>query len=120
MDGEDLLTPTVEPSCDPVASDDACVACLKAQACTEFKVCFGEEPTTACGVGQTEGADGQFLCISKCFAANEAGSLDEAELLGDCAVQCNDCPGELNQETNDLIAVANDPGTCQAECFPFE
>jgi hypothetical protein len=120
MDGVDPVTSTVEPSCDPVDGEDACIACIKAQACTEFKACFGEEPTSACGVGQTEGSDGQFLCISKCFAANEMGSLDEAELLGDCAVQCNDCPGEINDETNDLITVANDPGTCQEECFPFE
>jgi len=120
MDGVDPVTSTVEPSCDPVAGEDACIACIKAQACTEFKACFGEEPTSACGVGQTEGSDGQFLCISKCFAANEMGALDEAELLGDCAVQCNDCPGEINDETNDLITVANDPGTCQEECFPFE
>lgn len=118
MMGEELLTPTVEPSCDDADGDTACITCVKAQACPEYKVCFGEEPSTACSVGATAGADGQFVCITECFATNEDDILDEADLLRDCTDKCNQCDGEINQETTDLVGEAFN--LCKDECFPAE
>jgi hypothetical protein len=69
----------------------------------------------------TEGADGQFLCVSKCFAANESGELDVDELLLSCASDCDECgSGGLNGETTDLIDATYVDAVCLNECFPFE
>jgi hypothetical protein len=117
----DPITPTEEANCDAADGDSACIACVKLQACSEYGTCFGTGPATACSVGQTEGAEGQFVCVSECFKAGAAAAIDADMLLGECAAQCDECgSGGLNDETTDLIAAANDPGTCQDECFPFE
>jgi hypothetical protein len=116
----DPLQPTLLPVCDDAAGDNACIECLKLQACDEFKTCFGEAPATACSVGMTEGADGQFECVRKCFAEGADDALDADMLLSDCSATCDECgTGGLNDETSDLIVEANNPDKCQAECFPF-
>lgn len=118
---DEPLQPTLLPVCDEAAGDSACTKCLKLQACDEFKTCFGEEPSTACSVGPTEGAPGEFECIRACFAAGAAAATDADELLTDCTIECSNCESGLpNDETNTLIEAANDPAKCQAECFPFE
>lgn len=118
---DEPLTPTVEPACVEASGDDACIKCIKLQACEEYQVCFGEEPSTACSVGQTEGADGEFDCIRKCFAEGAADATDADELLADCAVDCSNCESGLpNDETSLLVDAANDPTTCQDDCFPFQ
>jgi hypothetical protein len=117
---DEAITPTVEPMCVEASGDDDCMKCIKLQACEEYQVCFGEEPATACSVGMTEGADGQFDCIRKCFAEGAANAVDADELLLDCSATCDECgTGGVNDETTDLIIQANDPEKCQAECFPF-
>jgi hypothetical protein len=117
----DPITPTVEANCDADAADSECIKCVKLQACSEYGTCFGTGPATACSVGQTEGAPGQFVCVSECFKAGAAAAVDADELLSDCASTCDECgSGGLNDETTALIAAANDAGTCQTECFPFE
>lgn len=118
---DEPITPTVEPMCVEASDDDACIKCVKLQACEEYQVCFGEEPSTACSVGQTEGADGEFDCIRKCFTDGAAAAIDADELLTDCAIECSNCESGLpNDETSTLVDAANDPAKCQAECFPFE
>ena len=118
---DEPLQPTMLPVCDEAAGDTACLKCLKLQACDEFKTCFGEEPSTACSVGMTAGADGQFACVTKCFADGAAGAVDADMLLGECASQCDECgTGGLNDETSALIEAGNDPAKCQSDCFPFE
>jgi hypothetical protein len=107
--------------CDAKDGDDACIACVKEEACTQVLPCFGSNPTTACSVGMTEGADGQFDCIRKCFVAGAADATDAMDLLYECGVECDECgTGGPNGETLDLVDAANDPEKCQAECFPFE
>ncbi len=121
-------TPTIEPSCAPVATDDdaghECAKCVKAKCCSEWQGCFGNTPTTACGFGATKDADGQFECIINCFADNTDGETDADMLLGDCTAGCaNQCDTPDNglplDSTNDLVDCANKAATCQAECFPF-
>lgn len=117
---DEAITPTVEPMCVEASGDDDCIKCVKLQACEEFQVCFGEEPSTACSVGQTEGAPGEFDCVRQCFAAGADAAADPDELLTDCAVECSNCESGLpNDESSALIDAANDPAKCQAECFPF-
>ncbi len=124
----DSPTPTVEPSCAPATADDAagreCLKCVKAKCCTEWKSCFGNTPTTACGFGDTADADGQFECVLNCFGENKANETDADKLLGDCTAGCtNQCDTADNglplQSTNDLIDCANTAANCQADCFPF-
>lgn len=121
-------TPTVEPSCALLPKDDEmgreCVKCMKAQCCTEWKTCFGNTPTTACGFGPTDGDLGQFECIINCFATNKDNETDANMLLSDCTAGCaNQCDAVDNglplDATNALVDCANKAGTCQAECFPF-
>jgi hypothetical protein len=117
---DEMIQPTVLPVCDAADGDSDCIKCVKLQACDEYKTCFGEEPATACGRGMTEDSLGQFDCVVKCFDDGAAEALDADELLADCAAECDECnSGGLNDETTDIIAAANDPETCQIECFPF-
>ncbi len=124
----DSPTPTVEPSCSPVAADNdmgrECVKCMKAKCCTEWKTCFGNTPTTACGFGATAAADGQFECILNCFSDNKAKETDADMLLRDCTSMCtNQCDAADNglplTSTSDLVDCANKPANCQTDCFPF-
>jgi hypothetical protein len=124
----DSPTPTVEPSCAPVAADDTagheCAKCVKAKCCNEWQTCFGNTPTTACGFGATADADGQFECILNCFGDNKDGETDADTLLGNCTAGCaNQCDTPDNglplDSTNALVDCANKAATCQAECFPF-
>jgi len=126
----DGVRPTMLPSCDPGADDDpkdpaqACKICMKAKCCSEWKDCYGDTPTTACGWGETKKADGQFDCIVNCFAKNESGETTDTDLLAVCAGKCtNQCDaadnGNVTSATSDLIGCANVEGVCQAECFPF-
>jgi len=119
----DEVQPTLLPNCDPVDTDDACVACLKAKpaTCDKYKPCFGEEPPSACAVGAAEGDRGQFACVVKCYADNEDMLTSTSDLLADCSAGCiNQCTIDtINLDTSELIAAANDPATCEAECFPF-
>lgn len=115
------LTPTLEPACVEAAGDDACMKCIKLEACEEYQVCFGEEPTTACSAGMTEGADGQFVCVQKCFKDGAAAATTAEELMEECYSQCDECgSGGLNEESFLLIMEANQAETCQDECFPFQ
>jgi hypothetical protein len=121
----DSPTSTNEPSCNtPTDDGQDCKKCMKAQCCTEWKVCFGDTPTIACGWGETKDADGQFDCVQHCFHDNTAGETDPDKLLADCAGSCaNQCDsadnGNVMQATSDLIDCANDPMKCQTDCFPF-
>jgi hypothetical protein len=73
-------------------------------------------------VGQTEGADGEFMCVVKCFQANESGAVTPEDLLDQCTAECFQCPSGLpNTETDALIAIIGIDGTgiCSEECLPF-
>jgi hypothetical protein len=124
----DSPTPSVEPSCAPVAADDTagheCAKCVKAKCCTEWQTCFGNTPTTACGFGPTADADGQFECVLNCFGDNKDNETNADDLLTSCVAGCNNqCDTADNglplESTDALVACANKPTTCQAECFPF-
>ncbi|HKY35896.1 MAG TPA: hypothetical protein VJN18_08155 [Polyangiaceae bacterium] len=118
---DEAPTPTVEPTCDAVAGDSACIACVKLKACPAYQTCFGEAPHTACSVGATEGAPGQFVCVSDCYKAGVANAVDLDMLLQECSVMCDDCAdGLLNDETGVLIGEARMTANCEAECFPTE
>ena len=120
-------TPTMLPACDPnPARDDGkpCKICMKAKCCEEWQTCNGDTPTSACAYGATFDGLGQFDCIQDCYSKNDGGETDPSKLLESCASGCtNQCEaadnGNVLDATNELIACANDPATCQTECFPF-
>jgi hypothetical protein len=123
----DSPTPTMEPSCDPLPKDDMpgreCVKCMKANCCSAWQACFGEAPTTACGYGPTESADGQFVCVLNCFADGAATADAPGPLLEECTASCtNQCDAADNglplDATADLIECAN-AADCQEACLPF-
>ncbi len=123
----DAPEPTSLPSCSPAANDEGqtCKICLKAQCCTEWKTCYGDTPTSACGWGKTEEAPGQFDCIQACYLDGLATATDLSELQQDCAGEClNQCEGlEADMDfittiTQDVMICANDK--CLDECFPAE
>ena len=120
------ILPTKFPSCAPAASDTGqdCKKCLKDKCCDAWQNCYGSEPHIACGWGPTEAADGQWDCIANCIVDNETGEATPGELLTTCTASCtNQCEaedgGNILVATSDLITCANDPETCEAECFPF-
>jgi hypothetical protein len=120
-----FIQPTMFPSCAASPNDQGqdCKKCLKEKCCTEWQVCYGNEPHIACGWGPTESDDGQFDCVENCIVANEEGAATPEELLSTCTAGCtNQCTndgGNLLIATSDLITCANDPATCEADCFPF-
>lgn len=116
-------TSTMLPSCNEAKeNEDPCRLCLRTKACDEWKTCFGEAPTTACGAGPTADSDGQFGCILTCFfngkdAATDPAALQE-ECTAGCAQQCDGPDGGLiTDQTNALVDKAN--ALCADECFPF-
>lgn len=116
-------TPTSLPSCALDAKDEdpdnACRTCLKTQCCDDWKTCFGDTPTTACGSGATEDADGQFECIRNCALEDTSGDdilvvLGSCE--GECLGQCEDKDdGFALTDTQGLLGCGQDK--CLAECF---
>lgn len=121
--------PSSLPSCDPSPNDEGqtCKICLKAQCCTEWKTCFGDTPTSACGWGATEEAAGQFDCIQNCYldtpnAADDfMGTLEACQ--EECLNQCEDAPedmGFITSITQDLLICATEADKCLDECFPAE
>jgi len=119
------ILPTKFPSCAPAANDEGqdCKKCLKAKCCDAWQNCYGSEPHIACGWGPTEAADGQWDCIANCIADNETGEATPKDLLETCTASCtNQCDadnGNILIATSDLITCANDPDTCETDCFPF-
>ena len=117
-------TPTSLPSCTLDAKDqdpdNACRTCLKTQCCDDWKTCFGDTPTTACGSGATEKADGQFECIRNCALDDTSGD-DIAVVLGNCEGEClgqcstKDDDGFALNDTQALLGCGQDK--CLAECF---
>jgi hypothetical protein len=128
-DSDDELgpTPTVLPPATLNEADEEpegeCRKCLKTECPTDWQICYGKEPTIACGWGDTEDADGQFDCVVNCFADGAQDPMGTAEeLFIDCTSECtNQCDdgGNLMVHTSDLLACANDADKCQAACFPF-
>jgi hypothetical protein len=123
----EMPEPTMLPSCAPAANDEGqtCKICLKAQCCTEWKTCYGDTPTSACGWGKTESADGQWDCIQNCYLDGLANATDLDKLQQDCADSClNQCEGEeadmgfITSITLDLSICANDK--CKDACFPAQ
>jgi len=123
----EMPEPTMLPSCAPAANDEGqtCKICLKAQCCTEWKTCYGDTPTSACGWGKTESADGQWDCIENCYLDGLADATDLDKLQQDCADSClNQCEGEeadmgfITSITLDLSICANDK--CKDACFPAQ
>jgi hypothetical protein len=123
----DMPIPSVVPSCAPAEGDDmnACKTCLKAQCCTEWKTCYGDEPHSACGFGVSKDDAGQFDCIQQCYLDTfDAGSADPDKndtetVLGNCEGQClNQCDGVDDfyaTPTQDLLNCATD--SCLADCL---
>jgi hypothetical protein len=117
-------TPTMLPSCelnaDDMKADFACRKCLKSKACDDWQTCFGDAPTTACGSGPTEDADGQFECIRGCALDDMSGD-DIAMVLGRCEGMCllqceaKDTDGFALTDTQALLGTAQDE--CLTECF---
>lgn len=117
-------TPTSLPSCALDAKDEdpdnACRTCLKTKCCDDWKTCFGDSPTTACGSGATEDADGQFECIRNCALDDTSGD-DIAMVLGKCEGEClgqcadKDDDGFALTDTQSLLGCGQDE--CLAECF---
>jgi hypothetical protein len=122
-----FIESTMFPSCAPAASDQGqdCKKCLKEECCNAWQVCYGSEPHIACGWGPNDADEpGQWDCLQNCFVDNDSDATDPDELLATCSAACtNQCEaddgGNILVATSDLIACANDPATCQAECFPF-
>lgn len=120
----DNPTPTMLPSCsESKPNEDPCRECLRTKDCNEWKECYGDTPTTACGYGPEEGDGGQFGCILKCFFTNESGETMPDMLLDVCTEQCalqcdNPDNGIIMDSTNALVGKAY--ADCKAECFPFE
>jgi hypothetical protein len=119
----DLATPSMLPSCELDAKDDnpanACRTCLKTQCCDSWKTCFGDTPTTACGSGATEAADGQFECIRGCYLDDMSGD-DPEMVLGECESMClGQCKdkddGFALTDTQALLGCGQDK--CLTECF---
>jgi hypothetical protein len=117
--------PTSLPSCAPAANDEGqtCKVCLKARCCTEWQTCYGDTPTSACGWGATEEANGQFDCIQNCYLDGLEDAVDlgdlQAECEGMCLNQCEDDPvdmGFLTEITDDLMRCISTE--CKDECFP--
>jgi hypothetical protein len=119
----DMVTPSVEPSCDPDPvkdKDNPCQVCMKASCCTEWKTCFASEPTTACFHGPTEKDPGQLDCIRFCFADGAATATDPKDLFQKCAGMCTqqcDADGAIMTATSDIAGCAFDK--CANDCFPF-
>lgn len=120
------ISPTKFPSCAPSANDQGedCKKCLKDKCCEQWQVCYGSEPHIACGWGPTEADDGQWDCIANCIIDPDSDAATPAELLTTCTASCtNQCEaedgGNILVATSDLITCANDPATCESECFPF-
>jgi hypothetical protein len=129
----ELVTPSVEPSCDEKATDNDCGKCLKSKCCTALQACYGTEPTSACGYGTAETPEsaslGQFDCIRECYAENNDGVKSETEIFegcaGECLLQC-ESEGLINQDTQEMLDCALNgadgvvAGTddCHDVCFP--
>lgn len=121
----DNPTPSSLPVCD-LNDDDkkdvafACRACLKSNCCDSWQTCFGDTPTTACGSGPTEDADGQFECIRNCYLDDMSGN-DPEMVLGECEGKClgqckdKDTDGFALTDTQDLLGCGQEK--CLAECF---
>jgi len=116
-------TPTSVPSCAHDAKDEdpdnACRTCLKDKCCDSWQTCFGDTPTTACGSGPTEDADGQFECIRNCALDDTSGD-DILVVLGNCEGEClGQCEdrddGFALTDTQGLLGCGQD--NCLAECF---
>lgn len=125
--GGDLPTPLPQSSCEPADGDEdqPCRACQKEQCCFEWRTCYGNNPTSACGWGATEEADGQFDCIQHCYLDGLAEATNLMDLQRDCADECvNQCADEeadmglVTDITQDLVACSNEK--CLDECFPAE
>ena len=121
----DSPTPTMVPSCDPDPvrdKDQPCKICLKAKACEAWQTCYGDTPTTACGWGATEEANGQFDCIQDCWVNTPNASDDPQGTLQDCEGKClnqcadKDTDGFALTDTQTLLGEAQDK--CLAQCFP--
>ena len=121
----DAKTPSVQPSCSPDAEKDKgnpCQVCMKNKCCSEWKDCFGSEPTTACFHGAKAEDPGQFDCIHFCFLDGAAAATDPDMLLADCGAMCaNQCDmpdnGLIMDSTSALVECANKD--CTNDCFPF-
>lgn len=120
---DDLPVPSSVPSCAHDAKDEdpanACRTCLKDNCCEAWKTCFGDSPTTACGSGPTEEADGQFECIRGCALDDMSGD-DTEDILNRCQDEClGQCSakdqGFILDDTNALVGCGNDK--CLVECF---
>jgi hypothetical protein len=134
---EDMPLPTELPSCEPKAGDGMvatdCLACLKARCCSEWKTCYGSNPTSACGWGPTEQAEGQFDCKRTCYTREKKAdpNKDDDDILagcdGECLLQCSN-EDFVNQDVVVLEGCAwagpdEDPFTaddCALQCFPAE
>jgi len=127
-DQESGPTPTKLADTTLLPKDDlperVCVKCLKTECATEWSTCYGKAPTIACGFGPTEAeSDGQFDCILSCFDDAAQDPMDDAEVIvrncvAECTRQCDAADnGNPMVHTSDLVACANDPMKCQAECF---
>lgn len=121
--------PSSVPACTLNADDDkpeqACRKCLKTQCCTEWKTCYGDTPTNACGWGETEDAPGQFDCTQNCYLDGIADAADPNALIDECSSKClNQCEdaeadmGFPTTITNDLLGCAQDK--CLDDCFPAQ
>lgn len=121
----DSPTPTSLPACTPSANDEGntCKICLKAKCCSDWRTCYGDSPTTACGWGATEDDPGQFDCIQNCYLDTPNGGDNLEMTLGDCEAMClNQCEdkddGFALTDTQALLGCAQDE--CLDECFPVE
>jgi hypothetical protein len=129
----ELVTPSMEPSCDEKATDNDCGKCLKSKCCTALQACYGTQPTSACGYGTAESPDdaalGQFDCIRECYKVNNDGVKSETEIFegcaGECLLQC-ESEGLINQDTQDMLdcalngadGAATGTDDCHDVCFP--
>lgn len=124
-DGElGTMTPSELPSCTPNDKDeqDACLKCMKASCCEDWQLCYGKDPTSACGWGATSEEDlGQFDCIQTCFTSTFDGSQEEGDVLADCESMClNQCEdkddGFATTDTQALLECTRT--NCLDECYP--
>lgn len=120
---DDSPTPSSVPSCAHDAKDEdpanACRTCLKDNCCDLWQTCFGDTPTTACGSGATEDADGQFECIRGCYLDDMSADEPDDVLTrcqDMCLGQCSDKDqGFVLDDTNLLVGCGQD--SCLVECF---